>query len=190
MTNQENMVFDPPTAAPPKGKTGCFIKGCAALVVLVILVIGGCGLTLYSQQKKVGPICERYFSAMEAGNYEEVYKNLAPNWKKTQTKEQFIEFGTFIKRSLGNLKTTNVSGITVNSTTEGTVAVVTYIAEYDQGSAQVIFTLRKFNAVYLIEGARYNSDRLVEASKCPHCGVPQAIMPKFCPSCGKEWSRL
>jgi hypothetical protein len=189
MTGDENKAFEPPVTDLPKSRTGCLIKGCIVTVVVLFLLIGGCSWTLYSQKKKVEPICERYFRTVESENYTLAYDSLSSAWKKSQTKEQYIAFETAIRAILGGLKKYSLSGVFFNSANGTTVSTVNYTATYERGVAQVVFILKQYDEQYMIEGVRYDSENITSALKCVNCGAVQPTIPQFCSSCGREWGK-
>ena len=65
---------------------------------------------------------------------------------------------------------------------ESSVEIVDPV-EVDQLLIQI--SLEKEQGQWVVQGVNYNSPVLIPLLECPHCGVTQKSITKFCADCGK-----
>ncbi len=172
--------------AGPRGadRGGCLVVGClvaAGFVGLLVLI----GVFFFMKGKReLEPVVEKYFAAVDKGEYDAAWVVVGERWKSTQSRDGFVAFEKAARDRLGTLKEKSMTGVHMNSNPSGTTARVVYSAEFEKGAATITFTMSKTGDEWLIDGVHYNSPLLRSPSVCPKCNKGHTPGAKFCSDCG------
>lgn len=155
----------------PKGR-GCFFYGCLISAGLGGLFVAAIvGLYFYGA-KQLTPYPEKFLTLIDSDDYTGAYALVGDGWKKQMNLQQFTDFEKAVKGVLGPCTAKTMTGVSVNSNTGGTTAVVTFSATFAKGPATLIFTMEKVNDQWLIQGLKYNSDLLKNGLPAPQAETP------------------
>ena len=175
---------DEPPAAPAKTKPKQYS---CCLVTVILLVIGGVVFFgyLFRERQKVVPRCEKYLDAVERGDYKAAYRLISGRWRAAQTYDEYVKLEKTFRKALGKHRARTVVRFEVRADTGGTVGLVVFDAEFENGECEIIFTMAKEDDNWRVQAVRYNSPALLQLFECPHCGTTQKEVAKFCSDCGK-----
>jgi hypothetical protein len=84
-------------------------------------------------EKLAEPAVKAFHDQYNAGKYTEIYNQADDGFKKSVTEKQWIELAEKINQKLGTVKSAKSSRSSVNTTTAGTFATVTYDVEFSEG---------------------------------------------------------
>ena len=164
---------------------GCFFYGCITVVVLVAVCVGALVAVFLYGKGQVAPCCEAYLSAVEQGDYETAYQQIGERWKQQQSFEQYVDFEKALRETLGTCRDKSVGHVSISSRPGAAYARIVYNAEFENGLGTIVFSLEKEQGQWVVQGVNYNSPVLIPLLECPHCGVTQKSITKFCADCGK-----
>lgn len=172
--------------APRKKRRGCFFYGCLTTIALVVLFAIGVFALFQYGRTNVTPVAEEFLAAVESGNYDAAYASAGDEWKQVSSKDEFPVVFKLVQNTLGSRKSLSLSSFHIQTNNRGTFARAVYSAEYDNGNADLTFTLKKYDGQWRIIGLHYDSPLLNLALKCPKCNAANAPSAKFCAQCGAQ----
>jgi len=162
----------------------CLLWGCGFSIVALLIAVGAFWSLFHYGRSEVAPTVEKFLELMDQQEYEQAYGMVGFDWKKTQSSDEFENLGTVIRDRFGGLEGGSVSGVKVSTTTQGTFAQLAYSATYAKETCMITFTLEKAADSWIIKGAHFASDQLVEAYRCPNCQSTNVVGSKYCGKCG------
>ncbi len=131
---------------------------CFAL--LTLMLVAGCGSTM--QDVAIGRAgVTRFHQEMDAGQFDQIYSEAAPDLRSATTHDDFIAFMSGAHRKLGNTQDPTETGFNVNWTTSGTQVVLGYQTKFQNAAATETFTWRITNGKLALVGYHVNSNVFV-----------------------------
>jgi hypothetical protein len=89
---------------------------------------------------------------MDAGQFDEIYAEAAPELRNANTHDDFVAFLTSFHQRLGNVKDPTETGFNVNWTNSGTQVLLTYQTKFDKAAVRETFTWRVSGGKALLLG--------------------------------------
>lgn len=129
------------------------------LIAALILLLSACsgGEDLDSAEKAI----DRFHSELNAGNFERIHENAAPEWKKASSKADMVQLFQAVRNKLGPFVSGKQNGWRVNYTTGGTFVLVLFESKYQKGDATETFTFRRSGESAQLVGYNINSRALI-----------------------------
>ena len=169
-----------------KRRHGCFFYGCLTLVMLGVVLAGGCLTFFLHGKRKLGAPCEQYLAAVERGDYQAAYQMVGNRWKQEQSFEEYVALEKMLRQALGKFHKKSAMGVRAFAAPRrGGVGQILYRARFENGECTITFSLEKSQGQWVIEAVHYDSPALLDLLTCPHCGAFQKSFGKFCANCGK-----
>ena len=145
-------------------KRGCLFYGCIFALIGSVCFVGVIAGVFYYGKSLLGnvtPVADNFLQHIDKNEYPEAYAMLGAGWKKDSL-EKFTQFEKGMQAALGTLKSKTQTGMSFNTDTSGTTALLSYSAEFTKGPATLNFTLIKEGDVWKVNGLEYKS-KLLEA---------------------------
>lgn len=163
---------------------GCWLWGCALVVVLLVGGIGACVYLARGTHAELTAETAAYLEEVGRGDLDAAWSRLGPKARAEVDRERFGAFHAALAERLGAAKGTSLRGVQLNRNEEGSVARVDYLGSFERGEALIRFSLEKLPEGWTIQGVAYDPPGAGEASVCPSCGAEVRAQDRFCPQCG------
>jgi len=107
------------------------------LPILAAATLAGCGLK--ETYKVTGAEAAKFHAEMDAGQYEKIWAEAAPDFRKSGDKQSFLALMEAIGKKLGKVKETKQTGWNVNTNNGVTSATMTYDTTFERGKGTETF---------------------------------------------------
>jgi hypothetical protein len=104
---------------------------------------------------------DAFHSELNAGNFDQVYADSAPDWKQSTAKAQTVQLFTSLKGKLGNFISATQTGWHVNYGTGGTMVTVVDDSKFQKAKGTEVFTYRVSGSTAQLVGYNINSPALL-----------------------------
>ena len=159
--------------------------GCLGMVLFVALLAGGC-VFMFKQASHVGePEAEHYLALWNQGQDQEIYGQLASEWKAKDSFEAFEHFIIPMRNLLGPIQSKSKQGFFVNELNGKKTARLTYATTFAKGDGFVTLGLEQEDGQWRLLGMNFKSQRLADAQLCPSCHHQNEGLGSICGNCGK-----
>ena len=132
-----------------------------SLVVLAALVAALCGCSMSADTTAAEQAVPKFHEQLDAGQFDEIYVQAGDELRKATTQQDFVALLEAIHRKLGNTKSADKTGWTVNYQTSGSFVTLGYKTIFDGGDAQEQFVFRLQDKTALLVGYHINSTALI-----------------------------
>ena len=120
------------------------MRAWVGLLALAVL-LGGCS---FGEDRDRGErAVERFHELFAAALYSEIYVDTTEDFREATTETEFGEFLGAVRRKLGNVRQSELTGFEVNYSSSGTAIWLSYDTEYELGVATEQF-------VWMTDGER------------------------------------
>jgi len=114
-------------------------------LLLLAVLLGGCS---FAEDKDRGErAVVRFHELFGTSRYAEIYVDTTEGFREAATEAEFVEFLGAIRRKLGNVRESELTGIEVNWDSDGTSIYLSYDTTYELGKATEQF-------VWVVEGEK------------------------------------
>ena len=128
------------------------------LLALAVL-LGGCS---FGEDRDRGErAVERFHDLSAAERYSEIYVDTTEDFREAATEPEFVEFLGAIRRKLGNVRQSELTGFEVNYSSSGTAIWLSYDTEYELGVATEQFVWVTEGEKTLLESYQIDSKDLI-----------------------------
>jgi len=132
----------------------------AGVAATLAIVLAGCADTARDISSARAGVT-RFHQQLDAGKFDEIYNEAAPEFRSATTHEDFLAFAGAVHRKLGAVRDATQTNFSVNWTTSGTRVVVDYTTKFDQGDAVEHFTWKIDGDKAVLVGYNINSKALI-----------------------------
>jgi hypothetical protein len=131
----------------------------SASAFAIPFMLSGCssGEHLKAAEQEVA----HFHQMLDAGQFERIYKEASPDFRKAAPQEKFAEFAGAVHRKLGRVRTAERQGFNVNYGTGGTQVTLSYQTQFANGPAVETFVYRSSDAGAKLVGYNIDSDVFV-----------------------------
>jgi hypothetical protein len=114
-------------------------------LLLLAVLLGGCS---FGEDKDRGErAVARFHELFGASRYADIYVDTTANFREGATEAEFVEFMGAVRRKLGDVRETELTGLEVNWDSDGTSVYLSYDTTYELGKATEQF-------VWVVEGEK------------------------------------
>ncbi len=130
-----------------------------ALILIGILIpnFSGCGIR-HDKENAERAVTD-FHRSLDKADFDAMYDATDPDFQTASTRQDFVAYVSAVHRKLGNIQSTTEQGWQVNTTTKGTMVVLSYDTKFAGGDAKEAFTYKMNGDQALLRG--YNIDSTV-----------------------------
>ena len=129
----------------------------AALAGMLVVSCGAGEAKELAESKAVPEFHARY----DRQDFTAIYVDATKEFRDAMAKPNYDEFMKAVRRKLGPVKSATRQNWNVNAGTGGTIIVLTYAVEWEQGSGTETFTFVRRGGVPKLMGYNVNSNTLI-----------------------------
>jgi Protein of unknown function (DUF4019) len=130
-----------------------------ARLVALAVVTAGCSVAADTAAAEAG--VPAFHALVDAGKFEQIYEQSSDDLKKVSTPQDFTALLEAVHRKLGNTRSSEKQGWTINYHTSGTFVTLTYKTMYTEGEAAEQFVFRMQGKSATLAGYHINSNALI-----------------------------
>jgi hypothetical protein len=114
-------------------------------LLLLAVLLGGCSLA--EDEDRGERAAARFHELFGASRYAEIHVDTTENFREAATEAEFVEFLAAVRRKLGNVRDSELTGMEVNWDGSATSVWLSYDTVYELGKATEQF-------VWVVEGEK------------------------------------
>jgi hypothetical protein len=127
-------------------------------IILSVLLCFGLACTTFTQGKEAGErAAAKFHERLDAEKYDEIYADLADEFKKVSTEEEAKQLFEAVHKKLGKVKNAQPVAVNSSTTTQGSFVVLDFETEFELDKGQETFTLVMNGDEAKIAGYHVNS---------------------------------
>jgi hypothetical protein len=135
------------------------MKKLLAPLFAVTLLLCACSPSLSTADSEAA--VGKFHQQFDAGSFDEVYGNAAPELKAATSKDKFLSFMTVVHRKLGNILSTKQANWRVFAGTNGNFIDLVYNTTFEHGQGVESFRFRTDLGAPQLVGYNINSTDLI-----------------------------
>jgi hypothetical protein len=164
--------YEPPhVRAEPSKKSPrrLWLVGCGGVLLCLLLAVGTCALLvkggMAAGEREFAPACERYLSAVAAGNYHGAYAEFGRAMRATTSEEDYVSLDQGIHARIGKLRSKTVQSVQAGAGKGGRWGRILYQCQFEKGPGTLRMELRQEDGEWKVVGFNYDSSLLDEAMR-------------------------
>lgn len=133
-----------------------------AICLVVLIFVGAACSSLTKGKEAGGRAVTKFHERLNAEKYDEIYADLAEQFKKITTEEEAKQLFEAVHRKLGNKKNAQLQSWNSSTTTEGSFTILIYETEFELDKGTETFTLVINGEEAKIAGYHLNSKAFIK----------------------------
>ncbi len=109
--------------------------------ILTVVLLTGCGIK--KTYEVSGAEAKAFHDALSAQQYDEIWKEAAPDFRKSTEKKKFFAFMEAINRKLGKVKEAKQTGWKANNTNGVSTVTIIFDTTFERGKGTETITFLK-----------------------------------------------
>jgi hypothetical protein len=129
------------------------------ILIMGLFAVSSCssGTDIAAVTKAIGA----FHSELNAGNFEQIYADSAPDWKQASPKADTVQLFTSIHNKLGDFLSAKQTGWHMNYGTGGTMVTIVDDSKFQKAEGVETFTYRVSGSTAQLVGYNINSRALL-----------------------------
>ncbi|HVE58688.1 MAG TPA: DUF4019 domain-containing protein [Pyrinomonadaceae bacterium] len=110
-------------------------------ICVLVLILVGAACSSFTKGKEAGErAVAKFHERLDAEKYDEIYADLADEFKKVSSEEDAKQLFEAVHRKLGKVKNAQLVAFNTNTTTQGSFTVLNYETEFELDKGTETFT--------------------------------------------------